>query len=50
MKKQSLWISYPSDLTPYGLIQTNEGLGFIEKMEINLTSRRVDLSLRYDTY
>ncbi len=50
LKKQSLWISYPSDLTPYGLIQTNEGLGFIEKMEINLTSRRVDLSLRYDTY
>ncbi len=50
LKKQSLWISYPSELSPYGLIQTNEGLGFIEKMSINLTSRRVDLSLRYDTY
>lgn len=50
LKKQSLWISYPSDLTPYELIQTNEGLGFIEKMSINLTSRRIDLSLRYDTY
>lgn len=49
-KKQSLWITYESDLAPYELIGTNEGPGFIEKMRINLTSRRVDLSLKYDTY
>lgn len=49
-KKQSIWFTSEEDLPPAKLVKTNEGSGLIEKMEINLTSRRVDLSLRYDTY
>ncbi len=49
-KKQSIWFSYEDDPDPTSLIKTQVGDGRIEKMEINLTSRRVDLSLRYDTY
>jgi hypothetical protein len=49
-KKQSIWFTSDEDLPPARLVKTNEGNGLIEKMEINLISRRVDLSLRYDTY
>ena len=49
-KKQSIWFTSDEDLPPARLVKTNEGDGFIEKMSINLTSRRIDLSLRYDTY
>jgi hypothetical protein len=49
-KKQSIWLTSEEDLPPAKLVKTNEGNGLIEKMEINLTSRRIDLSLRYDTY
>ena len=50
IKKQSLWITSVNGMAIHGLIRTNAGNGFIEKMSINLTSRRIDLSLRYDTY
>ena len=50
IKRQSLWITSVNDMAIHGLIRTNAGNGFIEKMSINLTSRRIDLSLRYDTY
>lgn len=49
-KKQNIWFSAEQDPNPMQLIRTQAGDGQIEKMEINLTSRRVDLSLRYDTY
>lgn len=49
-KKQSLWVNSLSDPEPYRLVKTNIGNGLIEKMSINLISRRVDLSLTYDTY
>ena len=49
-KKQTLWITGLTDPDPIKLVKTAAGNGFIEKMTINLTSRRVDLSLKYDTY
>lgn len=50
IKKQEIWFSGEDDLIPTKLVKTNAGNGKIEKMIINITSRRVDLSLKHDTY
>lgn len=48
-KQQNIWYSDEIDPLIERLVKTEIGDGFIESASINLTSRRIDLDLRYDT-
>ena len=50
IRKQSIWLSHSEDLLPDRLVSNGESNAVINTMTVNLTNRRIDLELIYDTH
>ena len=48
-KKQTVRFPMYKDINPIGLIKTDIGIGQIEKISVNLSSRNAEVTLKYDT-